>query len=284
MNITNRLISGIIVLLLFCCSSCNRKNDEVAVARVFDEYLYPSDLEGIVPKGTSAEDSIKIIQTYIDGWIRTSLLVHQAEKNLTEEQMGFADKLKTYENSLIIYTYESELIRQQLDTNVSLKEISEYYDAHPNDFVLKDNILRVNYVKLNKDSEHINTIKQMLRSESESEREKLAALCIQHASNFYLDDHSWLLFNDLLKEIPIQTYNQEQFLKYNRFIETSDSLYAYLMNIYDFKIKESLSPLSFERENIRNIIINKRKVSLINNMKKEVYQHALENSNFEIVE
>jgi hypothetical protein len=77
-----------------------------------------------------------------------------------------------------------------------------------------------------------------------------------------------------LKEIPIETYNKELFLKNNRFVEVTDSLHYYFVNIKGFKIKNSISPLAFEKDNIRTIIINKRKLQLINSMKEDVYKTA----------
>ena len=90
------------------------------------------------------------------------------------------------------------------------------------------------------------------------------------------------LFDDLLKEIPIKTYNKEQFLQNNRLVEVQDSAYIYFVNIKGFKIKDSVSPLSFEKDNIKNIILNKRKLELIDSMNKDIYDNALKNKNFEI--
>jgi hypothetical protein len=85
-----------------------------------------------------------------------------------------------------------------------------------------------------------------------------------------------------LKEIPIQTYNKELFLQNNRFVEVSDSLNSYFLNIKGFKIRNSASPLSFEKENIKNIILNKRKLQLITKMKEDVYNDAANNKEVEI--
>jgi hypothetical protein len=106
---------------------------------------------------------------------------------------------------------------------------------------------------------------------------------VKYAVNYYLDDQNWLLFNDILKEIPIATYNQEEYLKNNRTIEIQDSTYSYLMNIKGFMIKEGLSPLSFEKKNIRDIIMNKRKLKLIEDMQKEVYSNGVKKGSFEII-
>jgi len=48
------------------------------------------------------------------------------------------------------------------------------------------------------------------------------------------------------------------------------------------KIRESLSPLSFVRDDIRVLIINKRKLDLIREMENTTYEEALRKNEFEI--
>jgi hypothetical protein len=142
----------------------------------------------------------------------------------------------------------------------------------------------VNFVKLDKqNTAAIGKIKKVFYSEKPEDRAKLESLCQENAVNFFLDDQSWLLFNDLLKEIPIKTYNEEQFLQNNRSVEMQDSAYQYLVNILKFRIKDGVSPLSFERDNIRSIILNKRKLNLINKMKDDLYKEALEKKQIEVI-
>jgi hypothetical protein len=71
-------------------------------------------------------------------------------------------------------------------------------------------------------------------------------------------------------------------LQNNRTIEIADSTNITFVCIKDYKIKDSLSPLSFEMDNIRNLIINKRKLQLIQDMEKAAYQKALKENDFEI--
>jgi hypothetical protein len=120
------------------------------------------------------------------------------------------------------------------------------------------------------------------KKDDNGDKNQLVDLCTKYAVNFYLDDDAWLLFDDLLKEIPIETYDQEAYLKSNRTIETKDENFYYLINIKDFKIRESTSPISFEKDNIKNIIINKRKLELVQNMHKEAFDQAVKNNDFKI--
>jgi len=253
------------------------------IARVNEEYLYSSELEGMVPAGTPKNDSIEMVKNFINSWIRQKLIVHLAEKNLDKQDKDFTQEIETYKNSLMVYRFQEQLIEQKLDTLVTDVEIEEYYKNNQADFELKDNIVKVMYVKLPAKSPQVPQVKSLIRSERERDRQTLAKLCESYAVNSSLDQQNWLMFNDLLKEIPIKTYDQEAFLQNNRFLEIKDDEYVYLVYFTEFKIKESISPLSFEKDNIRNVIINKRKLKLISDMEKEVFEKALKNKDFEIL-
>ena len=272
----------LLLIVLTSCTSFFKKKSERVLARVHDEYLYESDLAGVITPGMLPKDSLVITRSYIENWIRQKLVIHQAEKNLTEAQMDFTTQLESYKNSLIIYAYENALVRQKLDTLITDDEIQNYYDGNQQNFLLKDNIIQIQYVKLPRTSKNIRQFKNLLGSNNPDDKNRLADLCEKQASDYFLDDQNWLLFSDLLKQIPVKTYNQEDFLKNNRELEYQDSLFTYLVRFRDFKIKESISPLSFEKQRIRDIILNKRKIELINRMQEDIYANAQKKDIFEI--
>ncbi len=273
-----------LLLTLFSCSYFKPKQTEKSIARVYDKYLYASDIERIVPKNVKGKDSVELVKNYIDNWVRQNLLLHKAEQNLNAEALtvSIEKQLEDYRTSLITFAFEKELIRQKLDTNVSEAEIEDYYAKNPQNFQLKNNIIKVLYVKVKQNAPKLNKVREWCQSSKEQDRKLLEDYCFQFAENFYLDDSAWFLFDDLLKEIPIEAYDKEQFLQNNRWVEVKDTSSYYFVNIKGFKIKDSTSPLSFEKANIQNIILNKRKLHLINQMKEDVYSSELNNKNFEI--
>ena len=276
----------LLLLLMFFSTSCKlfRKTTDKknAIARAFEFYLYPEDLQGIVPSGTSKQDSLTVTNNFIRNWIRHKIVLHKAEENLDNEKKDVEKQLTEYRNSLITYAYEKALVEQKLDTIISSSEIEQFYDANQNNFELKDNIIKVIYLKLNKTSPKIEKVRQWYKSDNSKERNLLAEYCHQYALNYYLDENVWLLFDDLLKEIPIKTYDKEQFLQNNRNIEITDSSNVYLVSIKGFKIKKSVSPLSFEENNIRTMIINQRKLKLIEEMEQQTFDNAKQNGDFEV--
>ena len=280
-----RKLIGYITCLSFlisCSSGPTKEENKIAIAKAGNYYSYSDEISNIIPPGTVKEDSVELLKKFIDNWIREALVIQKAESNLTEGQKDVEKQIKDYRNSLITYAYEKELVKQKLDTVISNEEIELYYNNNQSDFELKDNIIKVIYVKVSKKAPGIEKLKKWYKSDNMKDREQLSGYCHQFAENFYLDDNSWLLFDDLLKEIPIQTYNKELFLQNNRFVEVADSLNNYFLNIKGFKIRNSISPLSFEKENIKNIILNKRKLELITKMKQDVYNDATNDKEIEI--
>lgn len=277
------LLIGLVALLLSSCDTATDGNelDGTPVARVYDKKLYAEELNPALTSGLSSEDSAKVIKGYIQNWIKQQVLLKKAESNLTEEQKDKKKQVEDYRNSLIIYEYESLLIAQRLDTIVSEEEIKEHYTKNQQDFELQENIVKINYVKLPKDAEDATKLWGWMNSDKPADKKKLQDYCVLKAVNYYLDDSTWLYLNDIAKEINIQ-YDQSQFLKQQKFFSLQDGEYLYLIKIIDFRIKNSISPLEFEKEKIKNIIINKRKVELLRDVELKMMRDAELNKDIEV--
>jgi len=275
-----RVAISIFFISAFC--SCGGKNpEEDAVARVYDKYLTKAELSQIVPYGLSSKDSLSLIKEYIDEWIKRNLVLRRAELNLTDEQKDVSDQLEDYRSSLITFAYERELVRQKLDTTVSNAEIETYYRENAANFELKSNIIRLKYIKLSLKAPNADKAKVWLLGKSDADRDKLEQYCGMYAVNYLLDDNNWLLFDDVLKEIPLSDYSMDQFNRNKRFLELADKDFRYFVSVTGFIVKESNAPLSFERGNIRNIILNKRKIKLVEQMQLDAYNDALNEKDIE---
>lgn len=252
------------------------------LARVNNKFLYESDVVGLVPENTSTHDSILMVRNYIDNWVRTRLMIEQAKKNLLIQNLDLDKQIEKYRNSLIIYHYESELIRQKLDTVVSDEEIEQYYNEHLSDFELKENIVKAHYVIVEKEDENAALFEEIYKLPDSLMLDSLESFSKFFAYSYFLDTATWLRFNDLSDIIPIETYNQELFLKGNRHVRLEDEDYIYLLTFVDFKIKDDTSPIGFEQNNIRQIIIQKRKMKLIKQLRNDIYENAVKKNEFEI--
>ncbi len=273
-----------LILLSFLGTSCSffEKGKGKKVARVGNDYLYEADIKQVIPAGYAGTDSLEVIQTYINQWIKEKLAVQEALDNIKDMPEDLDDQVENYKNSLILYQYQKELIDLKLDTNISNKEIEDYYARNKANFELKNNIIKVVYVKVDKKNKDLEKVRKWIKSSDNTDRKNLEDWCMSGAINYYLDDNSWLIFDDLLKEIPIKTYDQEDFLENNRFVEIQDSTGLYLVNIKGFKTKNDISPISVEKENIKNILLNIRKLAIVKTMEEKQFKEASDKGKFEI--
>lgn len=277
-------ISLPLLITLFACSG-NTGKKEGAVARVYDEYLGADEVAAACPGNLEARDSIAFVKAYIKNWVKNKVIESAARKNIGRaDEARIEQQVETYRQSLMVYTYQNNLLSQELDTTISDENIRAYYEENKNNFELKQNLVRLRFVKIRDDVKQLDEIRKMFMAHKNSETEKLTALCSQYASNFFLDDETWLDFNEITKELPLTRYNDEHFLRNNEFIDIREGNYIYLVQIVASRIKNSLSSLDFEKENIRKILLNKRKIQLLQTIENNLLKEAETGNKVEIFE
>lgn len=281
-------ISYLIITISILCYGCEyfKKKTTIdttqAVARVHDKYLYKSDLQKIIPIGASAADSTQAVKNYIDNWVKQNIILRKAENNLNDDEKNVEAQLQNYRNTLITYIYQRELIKEKLDTVVGEAEINNYYQTHKNNFALRESIVRFIYLKTEVNAPKLKQVREWIKSNAANQKNSLEDYCYQFASDYYLNDEEWVPIDQCLKKTGIITSNKESFLQSNFYTEIPDSTHITFLRILEFKYKDSISPIKFETENIRNLIVNKRKLELIQEMEKATYQKALKEKDFEI--
>jgi hypothetical protein len=272
----------IFIFCLIISYACNKNaSNDAIVARVGDKYLYWSELGEIIPNNASPEDSIMLCETYVGNWIREQIVLKQAEENLAEEKKNFDELIENYRKSLLTYSYEQELVRQKLDTVVSNEEVEKYYDENIQNFELKDYIVKVKFCAISEDSKDLKLMKKLFYSTKPEDFGKWEALCIEKQASYYFDEDRWMLWEDLIKKIPLEVFDVESFLKRNKSVELERNGSLHMIMFLDYQLSGSRSPLSFERENIKSMILNRRKIDLLNRMREDVYQQALQSKEIE---
>ena len=276
------LIGIAFIALLASCDYFQKSSKEVVVAECYGKYLYESDLEGIVPEGTPTMDSIQRVSTFIDSWVRRQVLIHQAENNLNKEALDLDKQMEEYRNSLIIYTYESQLINQKLDTVVSEDEIAEYYEQNKEDFQLRNTMVRVAYVILDEDSDQVATFKKLLSDPDTLMLQNIDIQATYYAVKSYVDVDQWMRLDELTNIIPIEIFNAESFLKKNKFVCFDMNEYTYMVRFVEYLLEESTSPLEMVRDNIKSVILAQRRQALIDKMQTALYEKAKREKAFEV--
>jgi len=281
-----------ILSILLSLSSCDylASSDQMSanaskelVASVGNSFLFASDISNIISAQTSREDSALIVEQFVRNWIKKELLVQEANNNMKINQSEIERKVADYRFTLLSYEYQKLMVQQSLDTSVAFQEIRDYYEENQVNFALKQNIFRGRYLKISNDAPKKNDVRRWIKSSRPQDMESLKSYAFQFADNYSLEDSTWIKFDDIIKNSPLSTIsNKVQFLRRNRYVEEVDSVYLYLLNIQEYKISEEASPLEFVQEEIRNIILNKRKVALAKSLENDIYGRAKENEDYKI--
>lgn len=269
------------MLLISGCTG-KKQGKEVALAKVFDKVLYPSDVEGIFPENISSDDSLQLLKAHIDRWIRRQLMLNRAEKNLTNDQKDVSKQIDDYRSFLLIFKYEQEYIRQKLDTNISFSEVESFYKQNTDNFILSESLVKALFVKLRKDNTYIDRFKNLYRSQKEDDIKSLDNLAYQVAIKYDYFNDNWVPFSRISKELPSPIDNVEELLRRSKNIEMEDENFVYLVNIRESILKGQVAPLTHERDNIRSIILNKRKQKLISDLEIKIYNDARNHQQFTV--
>lgn len=254
--------------------SCHRSDESSPlVAKVYDYELHMDDLSGLVGEGVSAEDSVAIVDNYVDQWVRQKVILAKAEKNVKDD---FSRQMNEYRNSLLIYAYEQQIVAQLMDTTVSESELKEYYEANSDQFLLKNAIVKAVYVAAPKGSSANARLKaivyrQPFRDEDAVDMQHIAT---RIGGTGYYDADTWMPFYSLQLAVPITTYNEELFLKQNRTIVLADDSLCWYVRIIDYKITDDVAPLEMQKDNIRAIILNHRKLDILERLQTDLLKEA----------
>lgn len=274
-SLTIRKILGIAVALLVI--ACNKKDDQGAViVEVADKQLTINQLMDVVPDNSSAKDSADLAAHYIQDWITTQLLIARAEASLPEEKQNFEPLIENYRMSLLTYAYEQEWIRQKLDTVVTDAEIEEYYNQNEKNFQLKDYIVKVKFCAIASDSKFVTSLKKLFYSAKPEDIVKWQQMCVDIGASYYFDEDKWMLWDEFIKQVPLEVYDVESLLNKKKSIEFEKDNNLYMIIFTDYQLSGGRSPLSFEKEKIRSMIINRRKLSLLDNMRQDLLARAMQ--------
>ena len=247
------------------------------------ENLYYSEVKHQMGLNLSRQDSSDLMYRIVHKWIKSRLLLEQAnERDIDFDEIDA--RVKELREELVIYELRKSILNEDSSyTDISEEAILEYYNENKKEFDLKQNIVRGKFVVVPKEASDINDLKKWLKKNDTESLQELNNYCLRSASKYYLDDSLWFSFDDISGGSPLQDINdQERFLKYTTFSETSDSLSYYYLTISDYKIKGETAPLNFHRDRIRNILILKKKKEKIKQYEDKLFKEARSSEEFEI--
>ncbi|WP_462317691.1 hypothetical protein [Marinilabilia sp.] len=265
-----------LVLLFYTCKHVDGEEEAREVVRVGDEVLTSRDLKQVLPRDVDDEDSAALADDYINRWVRNKLFLRQAESNLTEEEKDISQLLDEYRTSLLVNIYQQKMLEQKYSPLLSDEEIEAYYNEMQDNFTLQENIIKGFLLKVPLGAPNQGDVRRWCRSANSESLVELENYSLQNARMFdsFLD--SWVPFQRVNAILPDPIRNEERFLRYNRYYETTDEEYRYFLLVTDNMSIGNTAPLSYVEDRIRAILLNKKRGEYIKSLEKELYDEALQ--------
>lgn len=273
----------IVYISFFSCDFFKKTDDREPIARVNETYLYKEDVADLVPEGTSKEDSLIIVNGYINRWARQLLLMDGALLNLSEEkQQEFSKLVEQYKSDLYTKAYLEALVKKNIDTIVNVDEAEVFYQANKESFKLNDDLLQLRYISLPLNPINLDTITKRFKRYEPKDKRYLDSISLQFKS-YSLNDSLWVKFSQVVGKVPVLTQeSKDQLLKKSNFLQLKDSINLYLMHVNDIRLQNDYAPIDYVNKSIKQIVINKRKLELIKQLENDISKDAIKNNKFQI--
>ncbi len=240
------------------------------IARAGGKTLYIEDVKGIFPEGITAEDSVRLLESFADQWVKKQLKVEAAEEMFAKSQDDIEQMVEDYRNSLLTYKVDQAQIDKTLDTLCTAEEITAFYKDNINDFVLDRPLFKGRMVVVPASFRQQKKLSELITASDGDERQDFVDICMKN--NFPLREFaSWTELSELVALLPKKATPEFTSGKLLKIEDRDDIYYVYfpsLLRVGDHTPEERVSDV------IRRVLINKRKENIIRNLEDSLFTKA----------
>ena len=278
---------SIVMIVLAACVSCRTissfLNGGEVVAEVGTSKLYRSDLEKVIPRGISSEDSVRLSMQYINSWAADLVYLKIAEEQLSKAEKDVSKELEDYRKSLLKYRYEQLYVNERLDTAVTDDLLEDYYAKHQDKFRLKRPLVKARYLCIASDSPSLEPIRKRMSSQDPEDVMEADSLAFSSAIRFTTWNDRWVDVTVLAGEFAMDYGTFLAGIDRKGWIERKDTLnLTRAAYVYAVSPQEVVAPLEYCVPMIRDMIISARKQALVNSLERDLLKDARENGQFVI--
>lgn len=274
-GLAKTILAALLVLTTGCREFPNPFEGEQALAKVGKKTLRRMDVEPILPKGLSQEDSIRFLESYVDKWVRSELKLQAAEQIFKGSVSDIDQMVQDYRNSLLTRKFDQYCIDGNKDSLYTEQDLKSYYAQHKSEYTLDRAIVMGKIVCLPASYRQKKKIKELLASSGTERTEDLKALCAKN--NFTLSEiNQWTDFSEFLAMLPAKrNQNYAYLLDASGVQELTDGNTTYYFVITDRRLSGQIAPFERVEQMVRWAVINQRKAEIIKSWEDSIYNAAL---------
>lgn len=261
--------------LLGACKGKQSVDDSDVLVSVKDRTLKRSDVERLIPRGTSSADSLLLAENFVKKWVKDILVYDVALRNLGDEKDEVDKLVEAYRKSLVRYRYQERLVNEKLKSDIRESDKLSFYEDNQKKFILDKSLIKGLFLKIPKDAPGLDDVKMWYKSTNEASLEKIEKYSVQNATIYEYFYDKWVDLDEVMDNIPVHVANPVAFLKSKKFVEVADSSYCYFLNIKEYLPAGSVEPYDYASPHILEMLLNQRKVEFLRNFEDELYNDAI---------
>jgi hypothetical protein len=268
---------ALITVVAFACNSNKTEplmlDSEQALVSYDGKKLTKAQLQTVIPPGSTSEDSAKIAEEYIQTWLKAQVMYDKARKNVNNTQQ-IDELIENYRQSLTVFSYQQQLVEEQLGKETDDNALKQYYNQHADEFTATQTLIKGIFLAAPSGSSSATVFRKNYRTLSEEALNNINKQVGQKGviiDNFY---DRWTPLADVLEKIPHKKINGVDRLKEKRILDVSDEDFVYLLNVKDYIEKGEKAPFESAKEQIRETIVKDKRTQYIKEVEDNLLKQA----------
>lgn len=265
--------------------SCRRLStlfdEEPLIARVGESKLHKADLRTIFAPGMTEQDSVKLLERYVEAWVKRQLKIQQAERLFPESAPDIERMVEDYRSSLLTYRLDQFYVDSRLDTMIAPESIEAFYNEHRSDFMLDRAIVKGVVVRLPADHRQRVQVRELMAGSGDKYQDFLE---LSRKNGFTVREFTaWTDFADFLNALPLSRLgSHDELLEKTTVQEMPDGGDVYYVLITESRRAGDAMPIERVSETIRRVITNQRRQEIVRSYEDSIYNAALSTRDVEI--
>lgn len=268
------------LVIVSCTTEINHRG-KTPIAIADDAFLYMEDLQMVIPPGMTGTDSIRFAEYYIRKWAEDIVFYNKAKSNISNEK-EIEQLVENYRRTLILNEYQERLVREKLEASISDEEIKKYYEQDKSLFILSSPMLKGVYVKVALNNRELKNVRRYMAFRNENDRDKLEGFTLRGAADYSYFLESWTDLSDISQKLP-KSVDASSIRENNHMYEFHDSLFVHMLYVDSVISKGDYLPYELAYRDIWEVIYNEKKVQFIKEVRKDLYDKALEEKKIRII-
>lgn len=273
---TQIVFIGLITFVVMSFTSCDKFRQPILeniVAEAGGKVLTEQELFSKIDMTyVNERDSLAIVDNYIKEWIATSLIYDEAQKTISN-QSEIDSLVEAYRQSLIVYGYETQLVKEHIATRISKDQLIQFYYENTDLFKLDEPIAKGVFLIVPSTAPDVQVLETLMESPSESNLDLIESLSVKNAAKFEFFNNQWLFISEIQKKCPL-IFDLDALALGGMQVQKDSSYYAFLY-LSELKKTGEMQPFEFVEGRIRSILTEQKKIGFLQDHKLNMYENAL---------